>query len=255
MSQIGSALAEERGPLVELLRAGSPAVADAVDAALAELQPERRPSPQGLRARHHAAALYLAAAQRAALSPTDPRHRLVAGALDAQIEAAAAALRAPPARGGPSARSMEGLVRAAVEAIGDVELPPMGTPPSPELLASPPSVERRAEPEARPRPAPPPRRVVPPPRPQDAVSRLESWMIGWIAREMGMTPQAWMRSVGFEPSGQTPFSSLGIDSVMSIQFVAALEEKLGRAIPANTLWDHGNMRALATFLVGAAGGA
>ncbi|MEZ4473659.1 MAG: acyl carrier protein [bacterium] len=64
-----------------------------------------------------------------------------------------------------------------------------------------------------------------------------------------------MRSVGFEPSGQTPFSSLGIDSVMSIQFVAALEEKLGRAIPANTLWDHGNMRALATFLVGAAGGA
>ncbi|MCB9545306.1 MAG: acyl carrier protein [Myxococcales bacterium] len=71
-------------------------------------------------------------------------------------------------------------------------------------------------------------------------------MITWIARELGVAPQAFAQQLG--PARSTPFTALGLDSVLAIQFVGALEEKLGRAIPASTLWDHDNVPALARFL-------
>ncbi|MCA9557453.1 MAG: acyl carrier protein, partial [Myxococcales bacterium] len=63
-------------------------------------------------------------------------------------------------------------------------------------------------------------------------------------------PTALLDRVGPQASGRTPFTALGIDSVTTVQFVAALEDKLGCAIPTTALLEHDDVDALARHLVG-----
>ncbi|MCB9545305.1 MAG: AMP-binding protein [Myxococcales bacterium] len=161
-SQIGRALIEAPAPLLAFLSEGLgvPEIAGRVRSALAGLQAERRPTPQGQLAAHQAGLLYTAALQQAALgaAPRDPRLKLAAAEMADRADAAAARMK--PAGRTPTARAMESLVRASLAGIADLDPPGM----APELLASPPA-EAPAKP-APARPAPPrrvrPRRRAPP---------------------------------------------------------------------------------------------
>lgn len=146
-------------------------------------------------------------------------------------------------------------LQAAFEAIAATPLP-KGRPPSARMIASATArlagkrparrapVARKAAPVSAPAPTP----KAAPAAANDAVAELKTWMIHWIANETGMDAADLTRR--FTASSRTPFSSLGIDSVTGIQFVAALEEKLGRSIPTSTLWDHDTVDALARHLAG-----
>lgn len=55
--------------------------------------------------------------------------------------------------------------------------------------------------------------------------------------------------IGFDQRDQPSFATLGIDALTAIQFIGALEAKLGRVIPSSTLWDHKTLNTLAEHLV------
>jgi acyl carrier protein len=75
-----------------------------------------------------------------------------------------------------------------------------------------------------------------------AVDSLKSWLICWLAAELGVDPEA------IEPSQS--FLSYGIDSVQAMSLVGDLEVKLHRRLPPTLSWDYPDINTLAHHLAG-----
>ncbi len=85
-----------------------------------------------------------------------------------------------------------------------------------------------------------------PTRPEAA--RLQAWMIAWLARELETAPAALKARVR-DDRGAVPFSALGVDSLIAVQLIDALEDALDRALPADVLHTHGDIDRLTAFLL------
>jgi acyl carrier protein len=70
---------------------------------------------------------------------------------------------------------------------------------------------------------------------------IESWLIDWIARELGMPPA----------DLQTSKSLLdySLSSVTAMMLVGDLEERLGLTLPPTLVWDYPSIAAIAEFLM------
>lgn len=84
-----------------------------------------------------------------------------------------------------------------------------------------------------------------PGRRDPAATRLEAWMVATLARELGRAPGP----LAAQLRGGAPFASLGVDSLVAVQLVDALEEKLGRALPADLLHQHRDLGGLVDHLL------
>ncbi len=73
-----------------------------------------------------------------------------------------------------------------------------------------------------------------------AAGGLEPFMIGWVAERLSRPAD--------EVDPDAVFSTFGLDSVAAVQFVAALEEHIGRPIDITVAWDHPTIRQLAAHL-------
>lgn len=89
-----------------------------------------------------------------------------------------------------------------------------------------------------------------PAAPNPRVAGLQAWMVAWLARELRTSPAALAAQVR-GPQGAQPFSALGVDSLIAVQFVDALEDELDRALPADILQVHGDIDRLTGFLLDA----
>jgi acyl carrier protein len=77
------------------------------------------------------------------------------------------------------------------------------------------------------------------------VDTLTSWLIGWMAREFKVGPEA------IEP-GQA-FLSYGMDSVQAMTLVGDLESELNLRLPPTLVWDYPIISELAGHLAGQLG--
>lgn len=254
LAQVGAALGADPGPAVAFLAEalGASEVAERVRSALAAVPAGGRPASRAW-PDFRAGELYAAALGQAALAgASDPRRRMAAEAIGAEVARRADALAPEALRArGPSARALTQLAQESIAGIGELGLPRVDPAAAGDpLLEVADAARAAARPEAPkalvPEKAPAPAR---PKGPDDEVAQLKRWMISWIARELGVSPQTLQSRIGFKGSASTPFSALGIDSVTTVQFVGALEEKLGSAIPVTTLREHGDVDSLARHLI------
>lgn len=253
--RLGRALIEDDDALMTWVdeALGAPTVAgrlrEAAATLRAALEGGHRPPPAALRlqALYDAGRFVERALGLAALEAAAGADRSAAAARDAwaaHLDAIPVGLPAsPPA----TARSLAARVGALTAAIGDLDVPGRDVDPLLQTTRRPAAGPAPSGPRPA-RPAPAPRTRATPQ--EDPVGALRTWMVGWIAREVGTTPTALLGRVGPQASGRTPFTALGIDSVTTVQFVAALEEKLGCAIPTTALLEHDDVDALARHLVG-----
>ena len=69
---------------------------------------------------------------------------------------------------------------------------------------------------------------------------LQAWLRGQLARECGVDVA--------EVDVAAPFARLGLGSLAALRIVAALAERVGRALPATLLWEHPSVAALVQHL-------
>src|SRR5581483_12078283 len=75
---------------------------------------------------------------------------------------------------------------------------------------------------------------------------IEAWLIEQLARLTGLDPQ--------RIDVDRPLAGYGLDSIVSVELTADLEEWLGSPVPETLLWDAPTVRALAEALSGGSPG-
>ncbi len=71
---------------------------------------------------------------------------------------------------------------------------------------------------------------------------IESWLIDWIAREIGLPPA--------EVDTGKSLLNYSLSSVTAMMLVGDLEEWLGLTLPPTLVWDYPSIAEIAGFLVG-----
>lgn len=71
---------------------------------------------------------------------------------------------------------------------------------------------------------------------------IESWLINWIAREIGLPPA--------DVDTGKSLLNYSLSSVTAMMLVGDLEEWLGLTLPPTLVWDYPSIAEIAEFLVG-----
>ncbi len=75
-----------------------------------------------------------------------------------------------------------------------------------------------------------------------ARSATEEWLLDYIARATGVERR--------QIAADQPFARYGLSSLQAVEMVAAIEERLGRALPQTVVWTYPTAQALARYLAG-----
>lgn len=77
----------------------------------------------------------------------------------------------------------------------------------------------------------------------DEIASYEEFIVTWLTHEV--------KHYRGKISSQTPFSLLGMDSILSVEMAYALQEKSGFEVDATIVWNYPTVHELATFIANA----